>query len=172
MLDTSRQLNISQLAGGRSWIAMTNPRNAVLDRSATWPGFIRSAIWQLPDIMRPNPETIVWAGLGGQHRAVRAGRGVRAEPQRNTIDLVNERFDRARGLLHPQQPLVRIAHDQSTVGAPLQTQWPTTLRISDRPRRPCGAGLAQSPVDVAPSRVRQGDRPKRSGGGTCHNPSL
>ncbi|GAA12651.1 hypothetical protein GOALK_056_00840 [Gordonia alkanivorans NBRC 16433] len=53
--------NMSRFAGGRSWIAMTNPRNAVLDRSATWPGFIRSAIWQLPDIMRPNPETIVWA---------------------------------------------------------------------------------------------------------------
>ncbi|MFE0750714.1 SMP-30/gluconolactonase/LRE family protein [Gordonia sp. NPDC058843] len=53
--------NMSRFADGRSWIAMTNPRNAVLDRSATWPGFIRSAIWQLPDIMRPNPETIVWA---------------------------------------------------------------------------------------------------------------
>ncbi|MFC9982914.1 hypothetical protein [Gordonia sp. NPDC127522] len=53
--------NMSRFADDRSWIAITNPRNATLDRSATWPGFVRSAIWQLPDIMRPNPETIVWA---------------------------------------------------------------------------------------------------------------
>ena len=53
--------NMSRFVDGRSLIAMTNPRNKTLDRSATWPGFIRSAIWQLPDIMRPNPETIVWA---------------------------------------------------------------------------------------------------------------
>lgn len=53
--------NMSRFADGRSWIAMTNPRNTALDRSANWPGFIRSAIWRLPDVMRPNPETIVWA---------------------------------------------------------------------------------------------------------------
>lgn len=53
--------NMSRFVDGRSWIAMTNPRNAALDRSANWPGFIRSAIWRLPDVMRPNPETLVWA---------------------------------------------------------------------------------------------------------------
>ncbi|WP_308192477.1 SMP-30/gluconolactonase/LRE family protein [Gordonia sp. 'Campus'] len=53
--------NMSRFVGGRSWIAMTNPRNTALDRSANWPGFIRSAIWRLPDVLRPNPETIVWA---------------------------------------------------------------------------------------------------------------
>lgn len=53
--------NMSRFVDGRSWIAMTNPRNTALDRSATWPGFIRSAIWRLPEVMRPSPETIVWA---------------------------------------------------------------------------------------------------------------
>ena len=53
--------NMSRFADGRSWIAMTNPRNTALDRSANWPGFIRSAIWRLPDVLRPNPDTIVWA---------------------------------------------------------------------------------------------------------------
>lgn len=40
---------------------MTNPRNAALDRSARWPGLIRSTIWRLPDTLRPDPKTIVWA---------------------------------------------------------------------------------------------------------------
>ena len=53
--------NMSRFVDGRSWIAMTNPRNAALDRSARWPGFIRSAIWRLPDTLRPDPETVVWA---------------------------------------------------------------------------------------------------------------
>ncbi|ASR03025.1 Virginiamycin B lyase [Gordonia rubripertincta] len=53
--------NMSRFVDGRSWIAMTNPRNTALDRSANWPGFIRSAIWRLPDVLRPNPEAIVWA---------------------------------------------------------------------------------------------------------------
>lgn len=53
--------NMSRFVDGRSWIAMTNPRNAALDRSANWPGFVRSAIWRLPDVLRPNPKTIVRA---------------------------------------------------------------------------------------------------------------
>lgn len=53
--------NMSRFVDGRAWIAMTNPRNAALDRSANWPGFIRSAIWRLPEVLRPDPETIVWA---------------------------------------------------------------------------------------------------------------
>lgn len=53
--------NMSRFVDGRSWIAMTNPRNAALDRSANWPGFIRSALWRLPDVMSPDPETLVWA---------------------------------------------------------------------------------------------------------------
>ena len=46
---------------GSLWVAIASTRNAALDRSANWPGFIRSAIWRLPDVMRPNPETLVWA---------------------------------------------------------------------------------------------------------------
>lgn len=53
--------NLSAFRDGRAWVALTNPRNATLDRAGSTPGAVRKLLWRLPDRLSPNPEAIVWA---------------------------------------------------------------------------------------------------------------
>lgn len=41
--------NVSRAADGRLWIAFIYPRNALVDRLGALPGWIRKALWRVPD---------------------------------------------------------------------------------------------------------------------------
>ncbi|MDQ3879376.1 MAG: SMP-30/gluconolactonase/LRE family protein [Actinomycetota bacterium] len=52
--------NISSFSNGRCWVAMTNPRNYMLDRLADSPAWLRHLIWMLPEASR-TARRITWA---------------------------------------------------------------------------------------------------------------
>ena len=51
---------MSAFANGRAWVAMTNPRNPLLDRLAQSPAFVRRLLWHLPDRLQSEPTPITW----------------------------------------------------------------------------------------------------------------
>ncbi|MGC0416867.1 SMP-30/gluconolactonase/LRE family protein [Embleya sp. AB8] len=53
--------NLSPLRDGRLWVALTNPRDRVLDRLATAPGLLRKALWRVPDRLMPSGRRTTWA---------------------------------------------------------------------------------------------------------------
>lgn len=53
--------NLSAFSGGRAWVPLTNPRDAMLDRLGDTPPAVRRLIWALPDRLQPAPATIAWA---------------------------------------------------------------------------------------------------------------
>lgn len=58
--------NMSTGTGGIHWIALPSVRNALLDRLLPRPGFLRSAIWAMPDRLQPDASRITWAvGITG-----------------------------------------------------------------------------------------------------------
>ncbi len=52
--------NMSTGSNGLFWIAMPSTRNRVLDRLLPRPGFLRSAVWALPDALQPDADKITW----------------------------------------------------------------------------------------------------------------
>jgi sugar lactone lactonase YvrE len=52
--------NISLGSDGLLWVAIAAPRNALLDKLLPLPGFWRSLVWNLPEIVRPKPTPIAW----------------------------------------------------------------------------------------------------------------
>jgi sugar lactone lactonase YvrE len=51
--------NLSTGSDGLIWLALASPRNALVDRLATLPGFFRKAAWALPDALQPQPENVI-----------------------------------------------------------------------------------------------------------------
>jgi sugar lactone lactonase YvrE len=52
--------NVSTGAGGRFWVAMFSPRNALLDWAHGKHPLLRRAIWALPEAVQPQPERTAW----------------------------------------------------------------------------------------------------------------
>ncbi|SET28747.1 Sugar lactone lactonase YvrE [Stigmatella erecta] len=53
--------NLSRSQDGKFWVALVTPRNPLLDRLGTSPGWIRKALWRVPDALQPEPAKTVWA---------------------------------------------------------------------------------------------------------------
>jgi sugar lactone lactonase YvrE len=53
--------NLSTGADGRIWCALFAPANAVGDRLAKSPPFVRKLVWRMPSSLQPKPEPVVWA---------------------------------------------------------------------------------------------------------------
>lgn len=52
--------NMSSGSDGLVWVAIVTPRNRLLDRLLPLPGFLRVAVWNLPDAVRPKPPVMGW----------------------------------------------------------------------------------------------------------------
>lgn len=52
--------NMSLGSDGLVWVSLPAPRNALLDRLLPLPGFLRTVVWNLPDLIKPKPESIAW----------------------------------------------------------------------------------------------------------------
>jgi sugar lactone lactonase YvrE len=52
--------NVSTGAGGRLWIAIPSPRNALLDWALPRRPWIRRAMWAMPDRLQPAPRHTTW----------------------------------------------------------------------------------------------------------------
>jgi len=58
--------NISRGSDGIFWLAMASTRNALLDRLLPRPGWLRKAVWALPDAVQPDASHITWVlGIDG-----------------------------------------------------------------------------------------------------------
>ncbi|WP_225410773.1 SMP-30/gluconolactonase/LRE family protein [Stigmatella hybrida] len=53
--------NLSRSRDGKFWVALVTPRNPLLDRLGTTPGWIRKALWRVPNALQPGPVKTVWA---------------------------------------------------------------------------------------------------------------
>lgn len=53
--------NLSTGEGGRIWVAMASPRNALLDWAHKRNPLLRRAVWAVPEAMQPQPEKVAWA---------------------------------------------------------------------------------------------------------------
>jgi len=63
--------NMSTGSDGIFWIAMPSVRNKLLDFLLPKPGFLRSAIWALPDKLQPDASRITWViGIDGEGAVV------------------------------------------------------------------------------------------------------
>lgn len=51
--------NLSTGTDGLIWLALASPRNALIDRLAPLPGFLRRGAWALPDKLQPQPEHVM-----------------------------------------------------------------------------------------------------------------
>ena len=64
--------NMSRGSDGVFWMAMPSTRNKLLDSLLSRPGFLRSAVWALPDSLQPDADRILWVvGLDGEGTVVR-----------------------------------------------------------------------------------------------------
>lgn len=64
--------NMSTGSDGVFWIAMPSVRNKLLDFLLPKPGFLRSAIWAMPDKLQPDASRITWVvGIDGEGTVVR-----------------------------------------------------------------------------------------------------
>ncbi|MFM8529735.1 MAG: SMP-30/gluconolactonase/LRE family protein [Ilumatobacteraceae bacterium] len=64
--------NMSTGSNGVFWIAMPSVRNKLLDFLLPKPGFLRSAIWAMPDKLQPDASRITWViGIDGEGTVVR-----------------------------------------------------------------------------------------------------
>ena len=64
--------NMSTGSDGVFWIAMPSVRNKLLDILLPRPGFLRSAIWAMPDKLQPDASRITWVvGIDGEGTVVR-----------------------------------------------------------------------------------------------------
>jgi sugar lactone lactonase YvrE len=52
--------NLSQIRGGRFWVAIPNPRDPMLERLATSPPLLRRALWRIPDRVMPEGRRTAW----------------------------------------------------------------------------------------------------------------
>ncbi|MGC4935920.1 SMP-30/gluconolactonase/LRE family protein [Gordonia sp. DT30] len=59
--------NLSIFRDGLAWVAFTNPRSAALDRAGRLPGWVRRAIWRLPDALIPGPREAIWVRAITEH---------------------------------------------------------------------------------------------------------
>jgi sugar lactone lactonase YvrE len=58
--------NLSTGTAGVFWMALPSARNKLLDLLLPRPGFLRSAVWAMPDRLQPDVTRITWAvGLSG-----------------------------------------------------------------------------------------------------------
>jgi sugar lactone lactonase YvrE len=58
--------NISRGSGDMFWIGMPSTRNSLLDRLLPRPGWLRKAVWALPDSLQPDAAHIAWVlGIDG-----------------------------------------------------------------------------------------------------------
>jgi sugar lactone lactonase YvrE len=84
--------NLCSDAEGRIWIAVANPRNPLLDFLLPKPGFLRQAVWALPERIQPGPERSIRAiavdqegkvvrDIGGKTRAFHMVTGMRVHGQ-------------------------------------------------------------------------------------------
>lgn len=65
--------NLSTGADGRFWMAMPSTRNSLLDRLLPRPGWLRSAVWALPDRLQPEADRVAWAvAIDGDGRVLRS----------------------------------------------------------------------------------------------------
>ena len=63
--------NMSTGSDGVFWIALPSERNALLDLLLPRPGFLRSAVWAMPDRLQPDANRITWViGIDGEGRVV------------------------------------------------------------------------------------------------------
>ena len=63
--------NMSTGDDGVFWMALPSVRNALLDRLLPRPGFLRKAVWALPDRLQPEANRITWViGLDGEGRVL------------------------------------------------------------------------------------------------------
>ncbi len=53
--------NISWGDDGLLWVALPNPRNALLDRAHRMHPMVRRVVWALPEWLQPQPERTMWA---------------------------------------------------------------------------------------------------------------
>jgi sugar lactone lactonase YvrE len=53
--------NLSTGSDGRFWMAMPSTRNRLLDRLLPGPGWLRSAVWALPERLQPEADRVAWA---------------------------------------------------------------------------------------------------------------
>ena len=64
--------NMSTGSDGVFWIALPSVRNKLLDVLLPRPGFLRHAIWALPDKLQPDASRITWViGIDGEGTVVR-----------------------------------------------------------------------------------------------------
>lgn len=64
--------NMSTGSGGVFWMALPSTRNRLLDLLLPRPGFLRSAVWAMPDRLQPDVTRITWAvGINGDGGVVR-----------------------------------------------------------------------------------------------------
>ena len=64
--------NMSTGANGVFWIALPSARNKLLDALLPRPGFLRSAVWAMPDKLQPDASRITWVvGIDGEGTVVR-----------------------------------------------------------------------------------------------------
>jgi sugar lactone lactonase YvrE len=52
--------NLSRVRDGRFWVAIPNPRDAMLERLATSPPLLRKALWRVPDRVMPEGTRTTW----------------------------------------------------------------------------------------------------------------
>ena len=63
--------NMSTGSDGVFWIAMPSARNSLLDTLLPRPGFLRSAVWAMPDRLQPDAQRITWVvGIDGEGAVV------------------------------------------------------------------------------------------------------
>jgi hypothetical protein len=59
--------NMSTGSDGVFWIAMPTARNRLLDLLLSRPGFLRSAVWSMPERLQPDVTRITWVvGIDGE----------------------------------------------------------------------------------------------------------
>ena len=64
--------NMSTGTNGVYWMALPSARNRLLDLMLPRPGFLRSAIWAMPDRLQPDATRITWVvGIDGDGTVVR-----------------------------------------------------------------------------------------------------
>jgi sugar lactone lactonase YvrE len=63
--------NMSTGSDGVFWIALPSARNRLLDLLLPRPGFLRSAVWAMPDRLQPDATRITWVvGIDGEGEVV------------------------------------------------------------------------------------------------------
>ena len=63
--------NMSTGTAGVFWVAIPSERNALLDLLLPRPGFLRSAVWAMPERLQPDASRITWViGIDGEGRVV------------------------------------------------------------------------------------------------------